>query len=53
MFAKMVPQGMACLVKVRLWHELADCINIDGSYECICKEGAIGDGLSCEGKVMP
>ena len=55
MFAKMVPQGMACLVKVRLWddcHEFADCINIDGSYECVCKDGTTGDGLSCEGKVM-
>ena len=51
MFAKMAPQGMACLVKVRLCHELADCINIDGSYECVCKDGNTGDGMSCEGKV--
>ena len=51
MSAKMAPQGIACLVKVRLWHELADCINIDGSYECVWKDGATGDGLSCEGKV--
>ena len=49
---EMAPQGMPCLVKVRLWHELADCINTDGGYECVCKDGAIWDGLSCVGKVM-
>ena len=39
-----------CHAKWNDCHELADCINIDGSYECVCKEGTTGDGSSCEGK---
>ena len=29
----------------------ATCINLSGSYNCICNEGFRGDGIKCEGKV--
>ena len=32
-------------------HENATCNNLPGSYECVCKEGYVGDGkVNCEGK---
>ena len=38
---------MACLVKVRLWHELANSINIDRSF-ATCTESSIhGTGCKC------
>ena len=27
-------------------HENADCINTDGSYQCECKTGYRGDGIT-------
>ena len=27
----------------------ANCFNVKGHYECLCKEGYKGDGLSCFG----
>ena len=30
--------------------ENADCINTEGSFECVCKPGYTGDGLICTGK---
>ena len=27
----------------------ADCTNTEGSHNCTCKEGYIGDGKSCQG----
>ena len=29
----------------------ADCINTEGSFECVCKPGYTGDGKDCEGKL--
>ena len=29
----------------------ATCTNTDGSFECKCKVGFIGNGVSCSGKV--
>lgn len=28
------------------------CLNTEGSYKCICKDGYIGNGLFCEGKFL-
>ena len=28
----------------------ADCINMAGSYDCVCKAGYSGDGSSCQSK---
>ena len=32
--------------------ENADCINTEGSFECVCKPGYTGDGKDCEGIYM-
>ena len=29
--------------------ENADCINTEGSFECVCQPGYTGDGKDCEG----
>ena len=32
-------------------HENATCNNLPGTYECVCKDGYVGDGkMNCEGK---
>lgn len=31
-------------------HIHANCINTPGSHVCSCKNGFVGDGLSCIGK---
>ena len=30
--------------------ENADCKNIDGSFECACRSGYTGDGITCDGE---
>ena len=27
----------------------ADCSNTEGSFECTCNEGYVGDGANCDG----
>lgn len=36
-----------CLVHSNLCHEFASCTNTDGSYECKCLDGYLGDGKDC------
>ena len=31
--------------------ENSDCTNIDGSYNCVCKQGFTGNRSTCEGNV--
>lgn len=31
-------------------HFNADCINTEGSYNCTCKPGFVGNGTTCQGK---
>ena len=33
-------------------HDDAYCMDTDGSYECMCKEGYSGNGTHCIGKLM-
>ena len=30
----------------------ADCVNIPGSYLCICKDGYVERGIACAGIIM-
>ena len=32
-------------------HSNADCSNTDGSFECKCIVGYVGDGTSCDGNI--
>ena len=38
-----------CLNRSHACDVNANCTNTDGSYNCTCKEGYIGDGQSCQG----
>ena len=32
--------------------ENANCMNTEGSFECVCKSGYTGDGRTCEGIII-
>eukprot|EP00054_Salpingoeca_dolichothecata_P030842 m.254396 g.254396 ORF g.254396 m.254396 type:complete len:119 (+) comp26731_c0_seq11:224-580(+) len=36
-----------CTIGADNCHIQADCINTVGSFNCVCKPGFIGDGVSC------
>ena len=36
--------------KINVCHHSASCTNTQGSYNCTCNPGYIGDGLNCEGR---
>ena len=40
-----------CEGEVPVCHDDAFCMDTDGSYECMCKEGYSGNGTSCIGKL--
>ena len=37
-----------CLGDDHECHIDAHCINLNGSYDCLCKEGYSGDGFDCK-----
>lgn len=40
-----------CVLQIDVCHDLyADCINTNGSYDCMCHDGFSGDGRICESK---
>lgn len=41
-----------CSTEPSLCPNEADCMNTDGSYVCVCKEGYTGNGTSCVGKLV-
>ena len=36
--------------KINVCHHNASCTNTQGSYNCTCNPGYIGDGLNCKGR---
>ena len=30
----------------------ADCIDLNGTFECTCQQGFSGDGVNCSGKIL-
>uniref|UniRef100_A0A0N5AH65 EGF-like domain-containing protein n=1 Tax=Syphacia muris TaxID=451379 RepID=A0A0N5AH65_9BILA len=41
-----------CSMGASLCHPLAECINVPGSYKCICNKGYKGDGKNCYTQVI-
>ena len=41
-----------CLTDQHNCHPNADCINTQGSFICSCKDGYLGDGQECVGKIQ-
>lgn len=33
-------------------HADATCVNTEGSYDCICNQGYMGNGTDCTGKCV-
>ena len=42
-----------CRDNVRRCDRNAQCINIDGSFSCMCNEGYTQDGVFCDGELKP
>ena len=38
-----------CVVGSARCHETATCVNIPGSFSCVCGPGYTGDGIVCDG----
>ena len=38
-----------CSSEIDECHLNATCTDLDGSYECTCFEGFLGDGINCSG----
>ena len=47
---EILPDINECEGEVPVCHYDAFCMDTDGSYECMCKEGHSGNGTSCVGK---
>ena len=39
-----------CLAMTDDCSEYAECVNTEGSFECVCKPGFTGDGITCDGQ---
>ena len=46
-----LPDINECDVGTHACHTHASCSNNAGSFECVCNQGFIGDGITCEGNV--
>ena len=42
-----------CFTGDHYCHVKAICTNIDGSFNCTCNAGYIGNGISCIGNITP
>lgn len=39
-----------CLLGRAACHQNAECVNVPGSFMCVCNSGYTGDGVDCRGK---
>ena len=42
-----LPDVNECLTGDHDCHARADCINTEGSFQCVCQDGYAGDGKTC------